>query len=218
MVSAGEYSTFAISTDNRLFAVGRNQFGELGDGTTISRSLPVQIGTSSWSMVSGGAGFAAAIRTDGGLFTWGSNNRGQLGSGTTTNRSSPVQIGSSSWSMVTTGNYHAGAITTNGSLFTWGFNNRGQLGLGNTTNFSSPVQVGTSSWSMVSAGGPAGTTGPAHMLGIRFGGNLFAWGYNTQGQLGDDTKTQRTSPVQIGTKTWTDISAGGQHSTGLSKQ
>jgi alpha-tubulin suppressor-like RCC1 family protein len=103
----------------------------LGDGTTINKSSPVQIGSSSWTSVTAGESHSAAIRTDGALFTWGGNTSGQLGDGTTINKSSPVQIGSSSWTMVTAGaeGTQQAGLTADGYLFQWG-NDTGILGAG----------------------------------------------------------------------------------------
>jgi alpha-tubulin suppressor-like RCC1 family protein len=115
-VSAGDYHTAAIKTDGILFTWGLGTYGRLGDGTTTTRSSPVQIGdnalsslspiqigSSSWTAVSAGASHTAAIRSGGTLFTWGNSSYGQLGDGTTTTRSSPVQIGSSSWTLISAG-------------------------------------------------------------------------------------------------------------------
>jgi len=136
-----------------LYAWGSRADGRLGDGVNSGfQELPVQVGSSSWAMVSAGYAHTAAIRSDGGLFTWGYNISGQLGLNDTTNRSSPVQVGSSSWTAVSAGGFHTAAIRSDGGLFTWGNNGNGHLGLNDTTNRSSPVQVGSSSWTAVSAG------------------------------------------------------------------
>jgi len=100
-ISTGTNHTLAIRSDGGLFAWGQNGagVGRLGDGTTTSRSSPVQIGTSSWIAVACGDLNSAAIRSDGALFTWGSSTNGALGDAGAS-RSSPVQIGTSSWSFV----------------------------------------------------------------------------------------------------------------------
>jgi alpha-tubulin suppressor-like RCC1 family protein len=93
-----------------LFTWGAGAFSQLGDGTTVNKSSPVQIGSSSWTAVSAGQLHTAAIRSDGRLFTWGNNLSGQLGDGTTVDKASPVQIGSSSWTAVSAGRNHTLAI------------------------------------------------------------------------------------------------------------
>jgi alpha-tubulin suppressor-like RCC1 family protein len=84
--------------------------GQLGDGSTVGKSSPVQIGSSTWTAVRGGGQHTAAIRSGGSLFTWGWNYFGQLGDGTRVNKSSPVQIGTSSWTAVSGGGSHTAAI------------------------------------------------------------------------------------------------------------
>jgi alpha-tubulin suppressor-like RCC1 family protein len=203
-VSAGRPNTMALRIDGGLFAWGANTNGAVGDGTAIPRSSPVQIGTSSWSSISAGFNNGAAIRIDGALFVWGQNTNGQIGDGTVITKSSPVQIGTSSWTKVSSGSTYTAAIRNDGALFTWGNNANGCLGEFTTTavagNRSSPVQIGTSSWSQVRAGVNNQST-----FAIRNDGGLFSWGLNTTGLLGLNDAINRSSPVQIGTSSWTQI-------------
>lgn len=106
MVSAGSYHTAAIKTDGTLWTWGGNAEGQLGDGTIVSKSSPVQTISSgtNWKMISV-SGHSMAIKTDGTLWTWGVNTWGQIGDGTTTHRSSPVQIAGTNWKQVDAGGY-----------------------------------------------------------------------------------------------------------------
>jgi alpha-tubulin suppressor-like RCC1 family protein len=85
-------------------------------------------------------------------------------------------------------------------------------GTGDTGDKSSPVSVvgGITNWSQLSAG-------TNHSLGVTSSGILYAWGYNAQGQLGDGTVINRSSPVTVtgGLTGWLEISAGGKHSLGV---
>lgn len=197
-----------------LWAWGRNSYGQLGDNTIISRSSPVQTiayGTN-WKQVSCGQYHTAAIKTDGTLWTWGYNEfnqYGQLGDNTTTNRSSPVQTISfgTNWRQVSAGG-HTAAIKNDGTLWMWGYNNSGQLGDNTRTNRSSPVQTvafGTN-WKQVFCGSN-------NTAAIKTDGTLWIWGANAQGQLGDNTITTRSSPVQtvaFGTN-WMQVACGRYH-------
>ena len=140
------------------------------------------------------------------MYVWGNNSGQFLFPGY---RSAPVQISTQSWSQIVAGASHSLGISNN-LLYAWGYNNYGQLGTGNTTAVSSPVQIGTSSWLSV-----ATTAVSPYALAIRSDGALFAWGYNASGQLGDGTTTNRSSPVQIGTSSWTQVATGGSITIGI---
>jgi len=202
--TATEQVTVALRSDGILFTWGPNGFGQCGVGdTTTPKSSPVQVGSSSWTMVATGAGCVFAIRADNTLWAWGSGGNGRLGTGNTTSTSSPVQVGSSSWTMVKGGMSSAAAIRSDGTLWTWGSGSSGVLGDGTTIAKSSPVQVGARIWSTISVG-------DSWMVGIQ-AGRLYAWGGNLYGQLGQNNTTARSSPVQIGTRVWRDVKAGMLH-------
>ena len=188
--TAGGQHTLAIAEDGSLWAWGRNEFGQLGDGTTNDRHSPIRIGADNdWVSVSANLVHSAAIRVDGSLWTWGSN-AGRLGDGTTTNRHSPIQVQpGTTWAYVSTGRGHTMGIRADGSLWAWGSNGNGRLGDGTWTNRNSPVQIqpGTT-WSRVAAG-------EAHTAAIRTDGTLWTWGWNGQGQLG--TGDDGLWPVQV---------------------
>jgi alpha-tubulin suppressor-like RCC1 family protein len=198
-------NTLAISRDNYLFGWGRNGEAELGLGDLIKVAGPKMIGTLTWSEVTGGGKTSAAIRYDNTLWAWGENGLGELGLGNTTNRLSPVQVGTlADYSKVVCGP-NSTYFVRNGTLWATGQNNLGQLGDGTTTNRSSPVQIGTlNTWSKVFA------TQDRTAFAIKTDGTLWAWGSNAYGQIGDNTSTNRSSPVQVGTLTnWATVSNGG---------
>jgi alpha-tubulin suppressor-like RCC1 family protein len=181
---------------NRLFTWGDNTFGQLGDNTTIHRSNPVQTvaGGTNWSQVACGLNFTAAIKTDCTLWSWGTNVIfGNLGDNTTINRSSPVQItgGGNNWQQISAVYTNAAAIKTDGTLWLWGDNGAGQLGDNTTISRSSPVQTVSrgNNWRQVACGYSC-------TAAIKTDGTLWCWGYNYNGQLGDNTTTSRSSPVQ----------------------
>jgi alpha-tubulin suppressor-like RCC1 family protein len=180
---------------NTLFNWGGNSYGSLGDNTTASKSNPSQTVTGgiNWKQVTVGQNHIAAIKTDGTLWCWGSNNNGQLGDNTITHRSSPIQTIAfgNTWKQVSSCDSSTSAIKTDGTLWTWGQNFRGELGDNTTVIKSSPVQTvaGGTNWKQVSAG-------YWQKAAIKTDGTLWMWGYNFYGQLGDNTTTNRSSPVQ----------------------
>ena len=128
-IAAGAYHTLTIKADGSLWAWGENRFGQLGDGTTVNRPLPVRIGTETdWVEISAGDYYSLALKTDGSLWAWGYNYDGQLADGTTVDKHSPVRIGTATdWAAIAAGGYHLIALKTDGSLWVWGDNNHGQL-------------------------------------------------------------------------------------------
>ena len=215
-VAGGQRFTAAIKTDGTLWAWGWNAYGQLGDNTDIRKSSPVQTiaGGTNWKQVSCGTLHVAAIKTDGTLWLWGSGGQGRLGDNTTISRSSPVQTiaGGANWKQVACGDSHTAAIKTDGTLWTWGFYVYGQLGDNTTISKSSPVQTiaaGTN-WKYVSCGN-------SHTVAIKTDGTLWAWGYNINGQLGDNTIIDRSSPVQTiaGGTNWKSVSCGFYHTTAI---
>lgn len=197
-VCGGNYHTLGIKSDGTLWVWGYNFYGNLGNNTSGSgtnKSSPVQTiaGGTNWQQVAGGWQHTAAIKTDGTLWTWGHNSYGQLGDNTTVHKSSPVQTvaGGTNWRYVACGYYQTLAIKTDGTLWACGYNIWGQLGTNNRTNYLSPVQTvaGGTNWKMVS-------TQDHITSAIKTDGTLWTWGYNLQGQLGDNTTVHKSSPVQ----------------------
>lgn len=202
-ISCAFASTLAIQSNGTLWAWGRNDIGQLGLSDITNRSSPVQVGTLSvWSQVVCGTNFVYAIQSNGTLWSWGQNDFGVLGSNTASanNRSSPAQIGSLSvWTQVSGGTAHILALQSNGTLWACGYNGRGQLGVNTSTlSYSSPIQVGSlSTWTQVCAAGN-------YSLAIQTPGTLWAWGRNTEFQLGISNTGPCSSPVQVGTLSiWT---------------
>jgi len=212
VISAGSSHTAAITMSNELWVWGNNNSGQLGDGTSMRRYLPIRIGSgTSWSYVTAGASFTVAITTSGQLWAWGNNFHGQLGDGTRNTRLTPVRVGTATnWRSVSAGNSHVVAITTSGQLFAWGNNENGQLGDGTTEGRFGPTRIGiATNWRSVSAG-------TSHVVATTTSGQLWAWGNNGQGRLGDGTVINRHVPTRIGTGTnWETISAGGAHTVAV---
>jgi alpha-tubulin suppressor-like RCC1 family protein len=107
---------------------------------------------------------------------------------------------------IATGAQNPLVIKSDGTVWAWGFNNHGQLGDGTTTDRYFPVQVIDLSDVISVASNPNSDNSYA----LKADGTVWAWGNNTYGQLGDDTNTERTTPVQVQTlSAVTAIAAGG---------
>lgn len=203
-VSVGERHSVAIKTDGTLWAWGDNTDGQIGDGTEIEKSYPVQIGTdNTWSQISAGQLYTMAIKTDGTLWGWGRNLDGQLGDGTFSSKQFPVQIGNeTNWKLVSAGEIHTLAIKMDSTLWSWGGNSYGELGDGSNLNQIEPIQIGTDTWKFIAAG-------YNYSIAIKSDGTLWGWGNNADGQLGDGTNINKNIPVQISVDTdWCSVAVG----------
>jgi alpha-tubulin suppressor-like RCC1 family protein len=214
VVDLGENCSASIKNDGTLWTWGGNDAGQLGDGTVINRSSPVQIGASTdWATVGGRNRTFAAVKTDGTIWSWGRNNHGQIGDNSDIifNRSSPVQIGAlTNWSKVEAGFYNFSAVKTDGTLWSWGRNSYGQLGANDIVTRSSPIQIGAlTNWANVSGGS-------SHIAAIKTDQTIWSWGRNNQGQIGDTTTTNRSSPVQVASSTsWSQVKCGETNTFGI---
>jgi alpha-tubulin suppressor-like RCC1 family protein len=204
LLSGSRYSFFATKTDNTRYAWGYNRFSELGRSTYYDNPVtnPTQIDTQAWKMFSGGGDAGIGIKTDGTMWLWG---KGLFTGPGNYGRSSPCQIGSAStWVTVSGGNSHILAIKSNGTLWSGGDNQYGELGLNDTSRrdigqsngfIGELSQVGAlTTWLQTMAG-------YHHSLAVKTDGTLWAWGNNSQGQLGLGDVTSRSSPTQVGNLT-----------------
>ena len=177
-------------------------------------------------LIAAGYNHTVALKSDGTVWAWGNNSYGQLGNGTTNNSSQPVQVMTSTNTALSNvvavagGNLHTVALRADGTVWAWGDNSYGQLGNGTTSNSSQPVQVMTSTNTALS-NVVAVAAGSYHTVALRADGTVWAWGYNSQGQLGDGATNNSSQPVQVMTSTNAALSnvvavaAGSSHTVAL---
>ena len=196
-------ATYSGATETWVTGAG----GMGGQGNNTNYSSPVQVPGTTWGgpsslaniKLSAGIGesFRQWLKSDGTI--WGAGGgAGKLGQNNNTSYSSPKQLGSgtdwrslaSSWGMTV-------ASKTDGTLWGWGENHTGELGQNNVTVYSSPRQIPGSTWSQWIATSSAYNA----TMAIKTDGTLWAWGYNSYGELGQNDRTNRSSPVQVGSDT-----------------
>lgn len=202
-IVAGNQYYLSISQDGSLWGWGENSNSQLGDGTTTDRTTPMQINTGSWRSVTAGTTHSLGIKQDGTLWAWGSDSGGKLGNGASGSSTFPMQIGTATdWKEVYAGEVATIAIKNDGTLWGWGLNTNYFLGNGQAVTYISqvPVQIGTATdWNTMSAKGWS-------CLAIKNNGQLWGWGENSLGQLGNGDNIDVQTPVQIGTATnWRNI-------------
>ena len=207
-----------LFTQGGLWLWGSNDSGQLGnnDDSATNKSSPVQTISSgvNWKQVSMNGSITACIKTDGTLWLWGDNLLNELGGVSGFMFSSPVQTvaGGTNWKQVSCGFYTPAAVKTDGSLWLWGDNSSGQIGTNNVTGYASPVQTisGGRTWKQVAAGS-------SYTSAVKTDGTLWSWGVNSNGNLGDNSTTSKSSPVQTvsGGTNWKLVNIGDSHTAAI---
>ena len=193
-ISAGSYFTCALTTKGAVKCWGSNSYGQLGDNTTTDSARPVLVYGLGRGVkaISAGNFFACALTTTGAVKCWGANTYGQLGNGTTTGSAKPVAVkGFASGALgLGAGGYHACAVTSKRAPRCWGYNGEGELGDNTKVNSARPVAVYGLTQGVKSLSAGAYSTCALTMKGA-----VKCWGYNGDGELGNNTTTSTTKPV-----------------------
>ncbi|MES2572660.1 MAG: hypothetical protein V4710_21735, partial [Verrucomicrobiota bacterium] len=195
-LAVGESHSLALCTDGTIAAWGNNIYGQLGNNSTTSSTMPVAVGTGgalsgkTVVAVAAGIGHNLALCSDGTVAAWGDNKSGQLGNNSTTQSKVPVMVDTSGVLAgqivvaVAARDYYSLALCSDGSVVAWGSNSSGQLGNHSTSDSRTPVAVdaaGIFSGKFVIAI----TAGGDHNLALCSDGTVAAWGANDYGQLGE---------------------------------
>jgi alpha-tubulin suppressor-like RCC1 family protein len=183
-VTAGVNHQLALRNDGMVWAWGQNGSGQLGDGTTITRTTPVQvIGLRGVRSIAAGEDFSLAVQDDGAadglVWAWGTNTDGQLGDSTTASRTIPTRVPAlTGVAQVAAGNTFSLARLADGTVRAWGNNQYGQLGIGGTA--ATPGIHGVEPLIRIRTI----AAGQHHAMAIDIDGRLWGWGYNGGSQLG----------------------------------
>jgi alpha-tubulin suppressor-like RCC1 family protein len=215
IITAGNAHALAICLDSTVKAWGDGYYGNLGNGTTlINTPLPVPV-TGLTGVVSTSAGFytSAAIKSDGTLWTWGRNNYGQLGQGDLLDDSVPEQVTSlTGIAAVSCGTYHT-LILKNNTVYACGYGANGRLGDGSLAIHTNaiPTQVLALPTTITAV-----SAGWGHSLALSSDSTVWAWGFGTDGELGDGSSTDSPVALQVpGLSGVIAISAGDSYSLAL---
>ena len=178
------------------------------DSATSARSNPVTPAAQAVLDIEAGSSHSCAVFDGGTVRCWGRNTSGQLGNGTTVDSSSPVAVpGITGATMIAVGHSHTCALLAGGTVRCWGYNGSGQLGNGTTSRSTAPVERDRHHRS--DRHQPRRTH---HTCALLSGGAVRCWGFNGNGQLGNGTTADSTTPVAVtGITGATYVAAGDFH-------
>ena len=204
-VSTGGAHTCGLTTGGDAYCWGENGesrgylfgSGQLGDGTTSNRLTPVPVsGGFRFASLSLGFTYTCGVTSTGDAYCWGRNRHGQLGDGTTVGRLTPTLVsGSLSFASVSPNlgfPLHTCGVTTTGDAYCWGDNSLGQLGDGTTVDRLTPALVSGGLRFVAVSPGAGG-----HTCGVTTSREVYCWGSNGNGQLGDGTTNGSPTPVRV---------------------
>ncbi|MCC6629576.1 MAG: S8 family serine peptidase [Chloroflexi bacterium] len=222
-VVAGGGLTLALRADGSVWAWGWNDWGTLGDGTTVGRAVPMPVldPADPSGRLTGVTSLAStfnhtlALKRDGTLLAWGVNNHGQLGDGTTTDRKLPTPVLDptdptgrlTNVRAIAAGGNHSLVVLKDGTVRAWGDHASGQLGTGQPAPVCPPStdSCRTLPVRVADPTDPSGAlrrvkavaAGLLHSLALMEDGRVLGWGRNREGQLGDATVVDRPFPVPV---------------------
>lgn len=195
-VWAGFFHTCAVTSTGAAKCWGRNDWGQLGDGSKTERHEPVDVLglTSGVEAIAGSNWHSCALVAGGKAKCWGRNSLGQLGDGTTTNRPTPVDVVAPSGSIkqLSAGGSFTCALLSNNRVRCWGWNVVGELGDGSTADSSVATKVRGLKGKITAI-----SAHDLHACALGKKGKVWCWGTNIYGALGTGVPTLRTSPVDV---------------------
>jgi len=208
-ISLGSNYMCAIASDSKAYCWGIGSSGQIGNNTTTTNNTtPVAVTATgvlsgkTITDISSGYSNVCALDSTGKAYCWGQGGQGQLGNGSIANSLLPVAVTSSgtlagkTLIKIYSGLNNACAIDTDGALYCWGQNQYGQLGNGLTANLTTPTLVpmtGLLSGKTILDVSP----GNYHTCVIASDNQIYCWGHNTSGQLGNGSTTDSLSPVAV---------------------
>jgi len=189
-ISCGWEYSLALTTDGRVHAWGRNDNGQLGDGTTTDRELQFEVpGLAGVTAIAAAHWHSLVLRNDGSVWAWGLGRLdGRLGTGTETDHLTPTPtLASSGFIAIAAGGETSMALHSDGTVFVWGGNRVGQRGDGTQSdgNFTPSRVPGLTDVVAIAAPKVDSGNQSHHLFAVRANGTVMGWGQNIAGQIGN---------------------------------
>jgi alpha-tubulin suppressor-like RCC1 family protein len=200
----GFHHVIAITNENKVYIWGFNNYGQLGDGTYDDCFVPQllnELKDENITNVCCGHRHSLALTSNGKVYAWGSNQFGQIGNECDNEcQLTPIKIEELDEEFIvgiSCGLYHSLALTENGRVYSWGYNYRKQLGFGNiiASNVPKLIKIKDSNKSNVII--IRISCGPNYSLLLSSNGDIYAFGCNDFGQLGNNCFKNQSIPTKI---------------------
>ncbi len=206
-IAAGYDSTCALTNTGTVWCWGDNANGQLGNGTFVQSSVPMQVLDSTGNAplsgviaIAAGQYHTCAVTSAGAALCWGDNAKGELGNGTEIGSNLPVQVSglTSGVATISAGSNFTCAVATGGNSSCWGDGASGQLGNGIATSSAIPTAVLDSTGNAPLGGVVTISAGFENACALTSGGTVLCWGANNSGQLGNGTTSSLSNvPVEV---------------------
>ncbi|MFO1243529.1 MAG: prepilin-type N-terminal cleavage/methylation domain-containing protein [Rickettsiales bacterium] len=197
--------TCALRSNGEAYCWGENSNNEIGDGTTTQRNWPTKLEGEGWTDITASDDHACGIRC-GHAYCWGNGANGRLGNGSTTSATTPTEVsgGYTDWISISADGGSTCGIRSNGRAYCWGQNGQGQLGDNTLVDKNVPTEVygNYADWVSIIAGG--GLT-----CGIRNVDQLYCWGNNQYGAVGNSTSPTDAQIPALVAGSWQEFDTGG---------
>jgi alpha-tubulin suppressor-like RCC1 family protein len=198
-ISCGCFHVLALTKSGKCFSLGSNANGQLGNGTLNNENKPKVINALFYEnvvQIACGSYHSLVVTKTGDLYGFGNNDEGEIGCGSHTNQLIPkIIIGFNDEKIVsiTCGCYHSLVLTDVGNVNSWGWNSYGQLGIGNEINQKRPKKIILDDNEIIKSI----SCGYYHSLVLTTNDDIYAFGWNNFGQIGNGNNTNQLIPVKI---------------------